>query len=252
MISLVNLGGGNGEDPPFTDEPTEEEEELPGGPGIGPVTFPPGCFINSQGILDCPTPPTFDACAENPDLPQCQPEEPGASIIGGGPTDPVCVEVPMITGGTFNTCTGVITPPSGDPGFIGPPAPPIEPPFMPPVILPPGFTGGGPSFEGGTIFERDPCFMSLNEIINAGLASSASEAADLKARACSANITVEPTDFPTDFDFGFNTGSGFGPGDDPTGPIITGGATPASEAQRAACVSCELFGLNCPICSGTI
>jgi len=234
---------GNGEEPTFSDEPSEEPTTLPGGPGIGPVEFPEGCFINSQGLLDCPSPPTFDACAENPGLPQCQPEQPaGPSIIGGGPTDPICVDVPLITGGSFNTCTGEFTPTST---FIGPPEPPSEPepdvPFEPPIDLPPGFTGGGPSFQGGTIFETDICNKSIGQIA-AENGISASAAADMKFQACETS----------DFDFGTNTGSGFGPGDDPTGPIVTGGATLASEEQRAACISCELFGLNCPICQGRI
>jgi len=168
-----------------------------------------------------------------------------------------------IQGDVSETCISPCDiPEEGDPDFIGPvqpdePEPPfVEPeepePFQPPVELPPGFVGEGPSFEGGTIFERDPCFMTLSEIIDAGLASSASAAANVKAIACSANVTEEPTDFPEDFDFGTNTGSGFGPGDDQSGGIVTGGATLESEEKKAACVSCELFGLNCPICAGTI
>jgi len=172
-----------------------------------------------------------------------------------------------IMGDVSETCISPCDiPEEGDPDFIGPvqpdekfmlpePEPDFdepEPPFQPPVDLPSGFTGGGISFEGGTIFERDPCFMSLSEIIDAGLASSASAAANVKAIACSANVTGELTDFPEDFDFGSSTGSGFGPGDDPTGGIVTGGATLESEEQKAACVSCQLFGLNCPICAGTI
>jgi len=115
-----------------------------------------------------------------------------------------------------------------------PPPTQITEPFMPPVELPGGFVGGGVSFEGGTIFPRDPCFMTLNEIIEAGLASSASAAANLKAIACSENVTQEPSDFPESFDFGTNVP----------------GPTPESEAQKAACTSCELFGLNCPACQG--
>jgi len=174
------------------------------------------------------------------------PEELPPDFIGPpGPGQMECFEIPQIGGGILNTCTGIITPPE-------PITPPADEPFTPPVELPPDFEGGGPSFEGGTIFERDPCFMTLNEIINAGLASSASAAADLRARACSANVTDEPSDFPEDFDFGTVTGSGFGPGDDQTDGIVTGGATLESEEKKAACLTCELFGLNCPICQGTL
>jgi len=170
-----------------------------------------------------------------------------------------------IQGDVSETCLPCDIPEEGDPDFIGPiqpeppfmlpeipePEPPFEEPepFEPPIELPAGFVGAGPSFEGGTIFERDPCFMTLNEIIEAGLASSASEAANVKAIACSANVTEEPTDFPTEFEFGTSTGMGLLPGET---QIVTGEATLESEAKRAACVSCELFGLNCPICAGTI
>jgi len=121
--------------------------------------------------------------------------------------------------------------------------PPSEAPFAPPVELPGGFVGGGPSFEGGTIFETDICNKSLGQIA-AENGISASAAADMKAQAC------EDLSF---FDFGENTGSGFGPGDDPTTtPLVTGGATLESEEQKAACTTCELFNLNCDICQGSI
>jgi len=161
-----------------------------------------------------------------------------------------------IQGDVSETCISPCDiPEEGDPDFIGPiqedkpfmlpePEPPFEEPdpFEPPVELPVGFVGGGISFEGGTIFETDICGKSIGQIaIENGI--SASAAADMKAQAC------EDLSF---FDFGTSTGSGFGPGDDPSMGIVTGGATLESEEQKAACVSCELFGLNCPICSGTI
>jgi len=216
-------GGGNGElqPPPAGDLPSE---------GLGDVTIPEGCFVNSQGIIECPTPPTFDVCQSFPEL--CEPTP---------PMDPALLDEPSDAELFAKDFPEPFDEPEGP-----------EPPFEPPIDLPEGFTGEGISFEGGTIFERDPCFMSLSEIIDAGLASSASAAANVKAIACSANVTDEPTDFPEDFDFGTSTGSGFGPGDDPTGGIVTGGATLESEEKKAACVSCELFGLNCPICAGTI
>jgi len=145
----------------------------------------------------------------------------------------------------------------GDPSFIGPVQPDemfsldtfgqteqqIEETFaetMDQLELPGGFVGGGPSFEGGTIFETDICNKSIGQIASEN-GISASAAADLKFQACETST----------FDFGTNTGSGFGPGDDPlTDPLVTGGATLESEEQRAACTTCELFGLNCAICRG--
>jgi len=207
----------------------------PGEIGDSGVTLPPGCFIDDQGRLDCPSPPTFDACAEFPDLPQCQPEEPEQlppGFVGPpGPGQQECFDIPVLTGGTFNSCTGEFTPP-------------VAPEPVPGPTLPPGFVGGGPSFEGGTIFETtDESCTTLSCVIDRNPGFSASQAADRLA---------EILGTFGDFDFGTNTGSGFGPGDDPTGPIVTGGATLESEAQRAACTSCDLFGLNCPICRGEI
>jgi len=212
-------GGGDLLPPPPGTEPTE---------GLGDVTTPEGCFVNSQGIIECPTPPTFDVCQTFPELCAPEPEV----------TPPGCIRTPagvLICPDTFDV------PPPINGGFIGPP-PPEDLPFMPPVDLPPGFEGGGPSFEGGTIFETDICNKSIGQIASE-LGISASAAADMKFQACETS----------DFDFGTNTGSGFGPGDDPlTDPLVTGGATLESEEQRAACTSCELFGLNCPICQGTL
>ncbi len=175
-----------------------DEQIIPGETDEG-VTFPPGCTVTPEGIIDCPTPPTFDVCDDFPEL--CEPCGPNEERIGG-----ICQPV------------GVTPPPIDEE----------------PSTLPPGFTFTQPDpsgmFGGGFIFERDPCFMSLSEIIDAGLASSASEAANVKAIACSGNVTEEPSDLP-DFE--------------PT-------PTPESEARRAACTSCDLFGLNCPICRGEI
>jgi len=165
-----------------------------------------------------------------------------------------------IQGDVSETCISPCAPEEGDEDFIGPVQPPDgdfsldtffdepepifdepEPPFEPPIDLPPGFEGGGPSFEGGTIFETDICGKSIGQIAQEN-GISASAAADMKFQACETS----------DFDFGTNTGSGFGPGDDQTGSLVTGGATPESEEQKAACVSCQMFGLNCPLCAGTI
>jgi len=187
--------------------------ELPS-EGLGIVETPEGCILNPDGTVSCPTPPTFDVCSVFPEL--CVPEEGDPDFIG--PIQP-------------------------EPPFMLPePEPPFEEPepFDPPIELPAGFVGAGPSFEGGTIFETPTEFLSLSQIVEK-FDVSASKAADILARA--------KDDFG-DFDFGTSTGSGLIPPFDQ--PIITGGATLESEAKRAACVSCELFGLNCPICAGTI
>jgi len=173
----------------------------------------------------------------------CTPEEGDDDFIG--PTQ--CVDFPVIGVGMINSCTGVITP-FGEGGFVGPPEPPEEPepdePFEPPVELPEGFEGGGPSFEGGQIFEgSDSGCNDLTCVLFWNPTFTASQAA---------NRLAEIQGTFGDFDFGTNTGSGFGPGDDQTGSIVTGGATPESEEKRAACLTCELFGLNCGICAGTI
>ena len=157
-----------------------------------------------------------------------------------------------IQGDVSETCiTPCDVPEPGDDDFIGPvqpdepfELPPTPGPVPPGPTLPPGFEGGGPSFEGGTIFETtDESCTTLSCVIDRNPGFSASQAA---------NRLAEILGTFGDFDFGTNTGSGFGPGDDPTGPLVIGGATLESEAQRAACTSCELFGLNCPICRGEI
>ncbi len=92
-------------------------------------------------------------------------------------------------------------PEEGDPEFIGP----VQP-DEPELELPPGFVGGGPSFEGGTIFDfEEPAPFeigigtTLNEIINA-LGVSATEAA---------NLLFEATEFGTSsFSFGTNVDGG--------------------------------------------
>jgi len=199
--------------PPPTPPPpgTTPSEEL------GPITTPEGCTVDDQGIIRCPTPPTFDVCEVAPEL--CEPCGPGETRIGG------------------------ICQPSDEPV-----TPPITPPTPPGPELPPGFTGGGPSFEGGSIFETNDCFLSLSQLIDK-YGVSASQAANIKAIACTAEPGEQPTDIPEEFDFGTSTGSGLLPGEE---QIVTGGATLESEAKRGACLSCELFGLNCGICRGEI
>jgi len=170
------------------------------------------------------------------------PEEEGGFI---GPPEPPeqCVDVPLITGGSFNTCTGIVTQPDFVDESIEPPIGDDQP-FEPPIDLPEGFEGGGPTFEGGTIFETDDLSCTtLSCVLDRNPGMTASQAADRLA---------EILGNTGDFDFGTNTGSGFGPGEDQSGGIVTGGATLESEEQKAACITCELFGLNCPLCSGAI
>jgi len=177
------LGGGNGPPSVPTPPPPGVSES-----DLGPITTPEGCTVDSQGIIRCPTPPTFDVCVSFPELCE-QPEQEFDETMDE-----------------------------------------IETPFMPPVVLPPDFEPGGPSFEGGTIFETPDCFLTLNQITQK-YNISASAAANRKAISCSTMEGDQPTDFPSDFDFEAEP-------------------TPESEARRAACTTCELFGLNCGICSG--
>jgi len=166
-----------------------------------------------------------------------------------------------IMGDVSQTCIPCPEAPlEGDPAFIGPVQPTqmitpseqqIEEEFtqvMDQLQLPGGFVGAGPSFQGGTIFETPDCFLSLNQLINK-YGVSASQAANIKAIACTNQPGFQPTDIPEEFEFGTSTGSGLLPGET---QIVTGGATLESEAKKAACTSCELFGLNCPICMGVV
>jgi len=195
----------------------------------------PEGFFNPFNIFGTPDP-------DEPTIPAVLVEDTG--LIEDPATTCPCGSsiVQDIQGNVNQTCKECAT----DPLVV--PTPPIVEqesfiaPFQPPITLPEGFVGGGQSFIGGAIFETPTQFLTLSQIIEK-FNVSASQAADILAQA--------KDDFG-DFDFGTNTGSGiFGT---PTGQenIVTGGATLESEAQRAACVSCQLFGLNCPLCSGTI
>jgi len=207
-----------------TDDPADQPPPPAGtidDPALGEIETPEGCIRNPDGTIFCPSPPTFDVCNEFPEL--CEPCAAGETRIGG------------------------ICRPAQLPSDMPPEQPdPEQEPFMPPVELPEDFTFTQPDpegqFGGGTIFETDICNKSIGQIAQEN-GISASAAADMKFQACETS----------DFDFGTNTGSGFGAGDDPlTDPLVTGGATLESEEKRAACTSCELFGLNCPLCAGTI
>jgi len=186
---------------------------------LGPISPGENCILMPDGTVSCDSGPTFDVCVAFPEL--CAPETPFEKT----PAE-IAEEQAFIN--SLNPAPA---------SFIPAPEP------APLIPLPPGFTGGGPSFQGGSINETPiTCNSTLGFIIDK-LGVTASQAADIRAQACN--------DFEG-FDFGTNTGSGFGPGDDPLGPIITGGATLESEEKKAACITCEMFGLNCAICQGSI
>jgi len=217
--NFFNQFGGGGEPGPVDIVPGPVD---PGGTGPGETTvFPPGCTLGPTGIIECPEGgPTFDVCSEFPELCAPEPIPPSDPALEDEPTDAELFAKDF------------------------PETPPPDAPFAPPVELPPGFTGGGPSFEGGTIFETtDESCTTLSCVIDRNPGFSASQAA---------NRLAEILGTFGDFDFGTNTGSGFGPGDDQSGGIVTGGATLESEAKRAACTTCELFNLNCAACQGLI
>jgi len=166
------FGGPPGE--PLPGEVTDGEVEpgvLPTEP-FGDIQIPAGCTVDNLGRVSCPTPPTFDVCSIFPDL--C----PGEEIpLEPRPQPP---PVPSVGGSLEVVFTPAPTPP-------------------PPIVVAPGiegeFVGGGPSFEGGTIFETPICNLSLSQIIDQGLASSASQAASIRAEAC--GFTPDEEEFLT-------------------------------------------------------
>jgi len=200
----------------FPEFPTITFPSLPpifGGPTPAPAAPPGGPVPEDQsgGFVGLEIP---EGCQVNPD---------GTISCPTPPTFDVCATIPELCGG-------------------GSESPPIfaEPPTLIPVPqleLPPGFGGGGPSFEGGTIFPINICNKTIGQIAQEN-GISASAAADLKAQACET----------FDFDFGSNLGGGQGPGD----PLIPGTSTPESSLAEqeiiAACTSCQLFNLNCDLC----
>jgi len=202
-----NLLGGNGHDPTNADL----HHPLPTGDTIESANCECGVSSISQDINNN----VIVTCAA------CQAQEPEQ-----------CIEIPQLGGGSFNSCTGVFTPAPTlpeDPPFI----PPVcdcgtdffsdngvisavckvcdaDPPFIPPVCecgtdffsdngvisavckVCSGSSGG----SAPPVIPGDICSMSLGQIIGAGLASSASAAANLKFEMC------ELAD--SDFDFGTN------------------------------------------------
>jgi len=90
---------------------------------------------------------------------------------------------------------------------------PVAPSIAPTVIAP--FQGGGPSFEGGQIFETPIENLSLNQIIEM-FGVTASQAANIRAGGLD--------DFG-DFGFGTNLGTGIGPSGLSPREIIAGGGS---------------------------
>jgi len=194
---------------------------------LGPITPGENCILMPDGTVSCTSGPTFDVCIAFPEL--CGPPPGPDPGLADEPSDAELFAKDF----------------PGDSAI--PPSPIIPPVFDPLPPLPPGFEVGGPGTgfgpPPGTISETPiTCNSTLGFIIDK-LGVTASQASDIRAQACN--------DFG-DFDFGDNTGSGFGPGEDQTGSVVTGGATLESEAKKASCVTCELFGLNCGICAGSI
>ena len=101
------------------------------------------------------------------------------------------------------------------------------------------FGGGGPSFEGGFIFENP--IDTLSEVLAAFPQLTASQAADFLAEFSG----ILPSQLPfIDPDITNITA--------PTGEVAgnVGPEELAEQEQIAACTSCQLFGLNCPLCNG--
>lgn len=101
------------------------------------------------------------------------------------------------------------------------------------------FGGGGPSFEGGFIFENP--IDTLSEVLAAFPQLTASQAADFLAEFSG----ILPSELPfIDPDITNITA--------PTGEVAgnVGPEELAEQEQIAACTSCQLFGLNCPLCNG--
>jgi len=116
--------------------------------------------------------------------------------------------------------------PIGEQTLVTPPdvVIPVAPGIAEQAISP--FMGGGISFEGGTIFETPVENLSLSQIIDMGLASSASEAANLKAIA--EGFTAEETAF-------LNQGS------QDVGGFVSGGPPQTSDPQFQGLTPEQIF-----------
>jgi len=130
--------------------------------------------------------PSFEDIFGEPPLEPAPLTQPGEGLFNPAdqPVVPTPIDVALSEGATPEDIAAMLTPeeialdPNQDPSLFQPPV--IEPIPLPDPISP--ITGfGGPSFEGGTIFETPIENLSLNQIIEMGLAETASEAANLKA-----------------------------------------------------------------------
>jgi len=192
-------------------------EPEPTPPEAGPV--PPD---ESGGFVGLEIP---EGCTVNPD---------GTIACPTPPTFDVCATFPDL-------CGGVIAPPEQP---TQPEQPPIDTssPFPIDVQDPEAggeFGGGGTGFEGGFIFENP--IDTLSEVLAAFPQLTASQAADFLAEFSG----ILPSQLPfIDPDVTNITA--------PTGETAgnVGISDLEEQEQIAACTSCQLFGLNCPLCSG--
>jgi len=212
-------------------------------------------IANLPGLPGGETPPLQETDAadfptEDPLPPVC---ECGSTIVqdASGQVTQTCLA--CNGGDTFETPGGLDIdldpdlgiPVEGDPGFIGPIQPPSSEPLPPGVIdVPiedPFGLGGGPGFEGGMTIFGGGIVDTLSEVLALFPSLTASQAADALAE-FPGLTQAEFAQIDADI---INISSGETP---PGGTM----ATLESEAQRAACTSCQLFGLNCPLCQGTL
>jgi len=129
--------------------------------------------------------PSFqDVFGGEPELEPAPLTQPGEGLFNPAdqPVVPTPIDVALSEGATAEDIAAMIgiqpDDPNQDPSLFQPPV--IEQiPLPEPISEITGF--GGPSFEGGTIFETPIENLSLNQIIEMGLAETASEAANLKA-----------------------------------------------------------------------
>jgi len=109
----------------------------------------------------------------------------------------ICTEIPQISGGSFNSCTGVFTPPTQVAGFT--PPPPTNQGVQS-GIPDQQFQGGGVSFIGGSVNPTPIANLTVSQIVDQFMVT-ASQAV---------NILAQAQDNFGNFDFGTNTGSGIG------------------------------------------
>jgi len=185
--------------------------------GFGGLIIPEGCTVDDQGIIRCPTPPTFDVCKTIPGL--CEPGE--TTVIEpppGGPGVSVTDEIKLIVKRGTDMITNLLPGSTQTFGF------------------------GGPSFEGGFIFENP--IDTFSEVLAAFPQLTASQAADFLAQFSGILPSQLPGIDPDIRNIVANV-----EGENIQVPTTTPGAL-ETEAIKAACTSCELFNLNCEQCRG--